>query len=62
MQTQLLLPLESDGREQRRRLWSQIPERDKIEFIARCARLIARAARIVASPQQEEERHEANAP
>jgi hypothetical protein len=61
MQTQMLLPLESDGREQRRQLWSQIPERDRIECIARCARLVARAARIVAAPQQEEERREASA-
>jgi hypothetical protein len=60
MQTQMLLPLESDGREQRRRLWSQIPEPDRVEFIARCARLIARAARTVATPKQEEERREAS--
>jgi hypothetical protein len=61
MQTQMLLPLESNGREQRRRLWSQIPERDRAEFITQCARLIALAARSVTAPQQKEERHEADA-
>ena len=60
MQTQRWLPLESDDREQRRRLWSQIPEQDQDEFILRCASLIARAARVDASPQQEEECHEAS--
>jgi hypothetical protein len=60
METQRLLPLESDDREQRCRLWSQIPEQDRSEFIMRCALLIARAARVVASPQQEEARHDAS--
>lgn len=63
MQEQMWLPMESDGHEQRRRLWGQIPERDRAEFMARCAALIARAARIGAAPQQEEpeeERRETN--
>ena len=60
MQAQRLLPLEPDDREQRHRLWMQIPERDRIEWLARCASLIARAARIAPSPQQQEERREAN--
>jgi len=53
MQEQLWLPMESDGHAQRRRLWEQIPERDRTEFLARCASLIARAARIGAAPQPE---------
>lgn len=61
MQEQMLLPVESDGCEQRRRLWSQIPERARTEFIVRCASLIAGAARIAASPQQGEERRETSA-
>jgi hypothetical protein len=59
MQEPRWLPLESHDREQRRRLWSQIPQQDQNEFIVRCASLIARAARIVAPPQKQEERDEA---
>ena len=59
MKKQMWLPLESDDLEQRRRVWSQIPERDRTDFIVRCAALIARAARVVETPQEEEERREA---
>jgi hypothetical protein len=70
MKKQMSLPLESEGRDQRHRLWGQIPERDRTEWIAQCAALIARAARTssnapfagseIAAPQQQEESREAN--
>ena len=60
MQTQMSLRLESEDRELRHRLWSQIPERDRTEFIAQCASLIARAARVIAAQQQKEKGHESS--
>lgn len=60
MDAQRLLPLDTDGGEQHRRVWNQIPEQDRNELLARCASLIARAARVASPPQPQEEHREAN--
>ena len=60
MEKQMVLPLDEQGQEQRRRLWKQIPEESRAELVVRYARLIAQAVRAPVNSRQQEPRHEAN--
>ena len=57
MKRQILLPLDREDQE-RRRLWSQLPEQDRSNLATLYAKLIAQAARITTSPQPQEPGHE----
>jgi len=59
MEKQMLLPLDVEAQERRRRIWKQIPEESRLELVARYARSIAQAVRISKHSQQKESGHEA---
>ncbi len=60
MEEQMPLPLDLNDRERRRRVWRQLPEKDRIELAVLYAKLIVRPARVATSLQGQEAEREGN--
>ncbi len=60
MEKQMMLPLDPDGEDRLRRLWTQIPGESREELVALYGKLIAQALRVPKQSQQQESAHDVN--
>ena len=58
MQKQMTLPLDLGERGRRRRVWRQLPEKDRIELTVLYAKLITKVVRVTTSSRGKEAERE----